>query len=156
MKTNELIRLLQEADPDNECEVTVMGKDIYFAERVEGYWDGYYETLIHDPNLKGKCYSIIGGRVTTEGDKVRLWVVSIEDAMNDCDSDEDLDNFKLEFDLTYTDPKRRGRIKKKYARAREGARWLTRLLDAEKEHGKDSEEAKACDAKWREFCPDEE
>jgi hypothetical protein len=87
MKTKELIEMLQEADPSGELEVVAphdgVWSDIYFVEVLEGYYDGAYQVLLHDPELKGKCYSVIGAQYRNDGSKVVLHVESIQDAMID-------------------------------------------------------------------------
>lgn len=40
MKTSELIKLLQETDPNNECEVCVDNYPVSDLERAPYYWDG--------------------------------------------------------------------------------------------------------------------
>ena len=80
MKTKDLIALLEKTDPTGELECNVNGSDIYFAERLPGYYDGYYEVLIHDP-AKKPYYSVAGAKLTTEGEKVRIRTLSAKDAL---------------------------------------------------------------------------
>ena len=83
MKTKELIRRLQEEDPNGETEVTVNGADIYFLETLPGYYDGCFPVLIHDPKLVDKCYSIIGVEIRGGGLKVRLNTMDLRDVLLD-------------------------------------------------------------------------
>jgi hypothetical protein len=83
MKTKELIRQLQEADPTGEVEVTAAGADIYYAASAPAYWDGPHFILQHDPAKVGRCYSIIGGRINYEGMKVKLHLVAWDDVLLD-------------------------------------------------------------------------
>ncbi len=78
MKTKELIRQLQEADPEGEKEVCVGNVDIYFVEKKAAYWDGNLQVLQHDPELIGKCWSIVGAKVLEKGYKLNLSCVDIE------------------------------------------------------------------------------
>jgi hypothetical protein len=85
MKVKELIRKLQEADPTGEIEVVVPSEDgwvdIYHLEVVEGYHDGPYQLLVHDPKLKDKSYSIVGAEYRNDGEKLVLHSYSIKDAL---------------------------------------------------------------------------
>lgn len=82
MKTKELIRRLQEEDPDGEAEVNCGGDDIYVVERLPGYYDGSYQTLIHAPHRK-PYYTPIGVTIRRRGDKVILKTLSVEDLLWD-------------------------------------------------------------------------
>ncbi len=83
MTSKELIAALQKEDPEGNLEVCVENKDIYFVEYKQAYWDGRLQRLIHDPDLKNKGYSIIGGKVTSRGMKLELHVMGIEDIIMD-------------------------------------------------------------------------
>lgn len=50
MKTKELIKLLQEADPSGECHVRMPGGIPITAYRLPGYYDGAYEYIDKDGN----------------------------------------------------------------------------------------------------------
>lgn len=96
MKTRELVRLLQEADPSGEAEANVDGCDIYQVYLEDGYYDGPYEVLIHDDNLK-PYWTIVGGQFRRDGKKVKIVTVSIHDAI--CEwvlAGKDPEDFKLE------------------------------------------------------------
>lgn len=83
MKTAELIRRLQEADPSGEAECVVGGQDIYFVSAEPGYYDGEYQVLVHDPAKRDRAWSIVGAIVTRRGTKVRLHVMGIRDCLLD-------------------------------------------------------------------------
>lgn len=59
MKTKELIEILQKVDPEGECHVRVRGCTPVWAEKKEGYWDGYY-SYIEDGVMH---FSIAGNKV---------------------------------------------------------------------------------------------
>jgi len=80
MKTKELIRQLQEADPSGEIEVCCGNEDIHFVETLEAYYDGKLQVLKRDPSKT--CYNIIGAKVTTRGCKVQIHSHSIRDAIS--------------------------------------------------------------------------
>jgi hypothetical protein len=82
MKTKELIRRLQEADPEGETECNVGGIDIYFVSREPGYYDGAYEVLLRADYLK-PFYDIIGVRICRQGSKINLRTVSSSDFLLD-------------------------------------------------------------------------
>lgn len=83
MKTKELIKRLQEADPSGELECCVGNVDIYFVEQLPAYYDGPLEVLVHDEALKDKCWSITGAKIVRSGQKVQIHTISIEDVMFD-------------------------------------------------------------------------
>lgn len=91
MKTKELIRQLQEHDPTGENECVVDGVDIHFVQHYPGYYDGWYEVLIRDPERTGRCYDVQAVRMTRAGQKVRLHLHSAEDAL--------LDNYNMPIEL---------------------------------------------------------
>jgi hypothetical protein len=80
MKSRELIRRIQEADPSGECECCVNNEDIHFVELLEAYYDGCLQVLVRDP-AKEPYYSIVGAKVLSDGHKVKLHLLSIEDAI---------------------------------------------------------------------------
>lgn len=79
MKAKELIRRLQQFDP--EVEVCVDNKDIYFLEPKPAYWDGKLQLLLHDPSKRG--WSIVGAKVVEKGEKLNIVALSIEDVIWD-------------------------------------------------------------------------
>lgn len=76
MKTNELIKLLQEEDPNNECHVR-FGGAIVGVERKEGYWDGPYSYI----NDKKQFV------ISTRDDKIDIHCTDVEDFIWDHDGD---------------------------------------------------------------------
>jgi hypothetical protein len=82
MKTRELIRRLQEADPSGETECCVDNHDIFFVERQFAFYDGALEILIRDPTRQPN-YDVVGGIIRRTGEKVRIHVLSLEDAIFD-------------------------------------------------------------------------
>lgn len=82
MKTAELIRALQQVDPEGTAEVVVGGRPIYFVEKLPGYYDGPYEILIQD-HTKDPYYNIVGMRQTRSGTKLRLVTIDMEDLILD-------------------------------------------------------------------------
>lgn len=82
MKTKELIRQLQLADPDGESECVVNGTtDILAVEPEPGYYDGSYQVLVRNPDLNGECYDVIGGIISTKGVKINLSTHTLREAM---------------------------------------------------------------------------
>lgn len=82
MKTKELIRLLQEEDPSGELECNVDGKDIYFVEKLPGYYDGAYKVLIRDETKKNQ-YNIDGISIRRDGFKIRLNTMGYDEVLLD-------------------------------------------------------------------------
>lgn len=60
MKTKDLIKMLQEADPKGEGHVRMAGGVPYYAESKEGYWDGPYSYIDENGNY---VYSIQGYKI---------------------------------------------------------------------------------------------
>ena len=80
MKTRDLIRRLQEADPTGELECVVGGYDVYFVERLPMYYDGLPALLVHDPEKRDREWSVVGLRVPGSGEeKVRITTLDAED-----------------------------------------------------------------------------
>ena len=69
MKTKELIKLLQEADPSGEAHVRMIGGTPVSVEIKEGYWDGSYTYFDDDGNLVE----------STDGSKVDIRVIDSSD-----------------------------------------------------------------------------
>ncbi len=86
MKTKDLIKLLQEADPSGENEVCVGNADIHFVDTEVAYWDGCLQVLERDP-ARAPYYDICGARYVGEGLKVVIHPLSISSAIF---NDEDL------------------------------------------------------------------
>ena len=83
MKTKELIRQLQELDPEGNCEVFGDG-DIYFLEKLPWYYDGKPGILIRDESKK-PYYDIVGMREITpaDGNKIYIKCMGLEDLAQD-------------------------------------------------------------------------
>lgn len=96
MKTKELIRQLQEADPTGETEVCVGNVDIHFVQRLPAYYDGTLQVLERDPTTK--YYNIIGGKYKRSGDKVNIHTLSISDAISNSPQDFVVDYSELPAD----------------------------------------------------------
>lgn len=83
MKTKELIKQLNEADPEGNSEVNIHGSgDIFHCESLPGYYDGCYEILIRN---KGKepFYNLEGIMFTKEGSKVIIKAYDFKDGLWD-------------------------------------------------------------------------
>jgi hypothetical protein len=80
MKTRELIRQLQEVDPSGETECCVDNHDIFFVERQFAFYDGALEILVRDP-ARQPYYDVVGGIIRRTGEKIRIHVLSLEDAI---------------------------------------------------------------------------
>ena len=92
MKTKELIRRLQEADPAGEEECVVGNHDIFFVENLPAYYDGRRQQLVRDPS-KAPYYDVVGARITGTGRKVQIHTLSVADALeNNPDMPVELDN----------------------------------------------------------------
>ena len=89
MKTKELIRRLNEADPSGELECVVGTDDIFFVESQPMYYDGRPVLLIRDPSRQ-PYYDVIGLRVPAGGSKVQIRTLSVEDVD---------DNTPIEYDV---------------------------------------------------------
>lgn len=84
MKTKELIRQLQEADPTGEEQACVNNVDIHYVDTEPAYYDGALQVLDRDESVQ--CYNIIGARYVRSGKKVVIHPLSIHDAIcNDSD-----------------------------------------------------------------------
>lgn len=79
MKTKELIKELQEADPTGEEEVTVGNTEIFTIENSPAYYDGCQQILIRDK--KNPYYNVISGKVRSKGNKICINTHSIYDAI---------------------------------------------------------------------------
>ena len=79
MKTRELIRLLEEADPSGELECCIQNCDINFVDVAPAYYDGPLELL----HRSGSDEKAVAASLTTTGQKVRIHALSIEDIIYD-------------------------------------------------------------------------
>jgi len=80
MKTKELIRQLQEIDPEGEAEVVVGRSDIYFLEKTAMFYDGLPTILIRDPS-KQPYYDVIGFKASCTGTKIMIKTYDYEDVL---------------------------------------------------------------------------
>lgn len=81
MKTRELIRRLQEADPSGDIEVCVGKYDIHFLTKVQAYYDGAHTILVRDESKSG--YNITGAIINRFGEKINLHLLSAQDVIDD-------------------------------------------------------------------------
>ena len=79
MKTKELIRQLQEADPSGELEVGIHNEDILSIEHLPAYYDGSLQVI--NKNEKGH---IVSGEIYRTGSKIKICTYPLEDAVLDC------------------------------------------------------------------------
>jgi hypothetical protein len=79
MKTSELIKHLQEADPSGEMECCLGNHDIHYVSAEPAYWDGCLQVLKRDPNKQ--YYNIIGAEYRSSGDKLVIHGLSVMDAI---------------------------------------------------------------------------
>lgn len=96
MKTNELIKLLQEADPDNECEVCSSNDIIIGVDRMPSYWDGRLMKVERDENHDPVKLSYV-----SSGNKIKLLIDCFEEAIYD-NPDVEVD-FGVNNDVRYID-----------------------------------------------------
>jgi len=82
VKTSELIRLLQEADPSGEAECCVDNEDIHCLDVLPGYYDGRLQVFTRDPT-KLPYFDIVGAKITGRGTKVKIRHLSIEELLID-------------------------------------------------------------------------
>lgn len=78
MKTNELIKQLQEADPKNECEVCINNHPVNYVDKMEYYWDGRLEQVTRDNHG-----TPVRGGYPAGGLKLKIHYDTLEDALSD-------------------------------------------------------------------------
>ena len=84
MKTKELIRMLQVADPSGELECCIDNKDIVSIYRERANRQGPLEVLITDSKVPyWNCHSIVGAKIIFGGEKICINAHSIEQAIMD-------------------------------------------------------------------------
>jgi len=81
--TAELIALLRAADPDGTTPVCVDNEDVHFVQRMPAYYDGRLQQFVHDEAKRGKAWSIVGARIVSSGDKVKIRTLSIREVLFD-------------------------------------------------------------------------
>ena len=86
MKTSELIKLLQDADPKDECRVCIGNCPVKEVQRDVFYWDGREEYVLRDENDQ-----VIKVGFPDSGDKINIHRDSIDEAL--------MDNPEAEIDL---------------------------------------------------------
>lgn len=92
MKTKDLIKLLQEADPSGENEVCVGNADIHFVGPEPAYYDGCLQVLKRDP-ARAPYYDVCGAKYVGDGTKIVIHTLSISSAIfNDEDLPVEFDN----------------------------------------------------------------
>lgn len=79
MKTKEVIRRLQEADPSGELEVSVGNLDIFYIDVLPAYYDGRQQVLTRDESCP--YYNVVGARYRSSGEKVVIHTLSIDSAV---------------------------------------------------------------------------
>jgi len=82
MKSSELIKQLQELDPEGVIEVCINNVDIYFLDVEGAYYDGSLQVLTRD-HSKDPYYNITGGKYVRSGSKIVLHPMSIRDVLWD-------------------------------------------------------------------------
>ena len=84
---------------DPETPVCVNNKEIYFMAVEPAYWDGCLQKLIEDPS-KRPYWSIVGVKITQNGNKVSLNPMGVEDViadLPDCPVEIDVENHAEEW-----------------------------------------------------------
>ena len=79
MKTKELIRQLQELDPEGNMDCCIDNQDIYMTAIEPSYYDGCKQILIRDS--KNPYYNVIGAKVTSKGQKLNISPLNIKSAL---------------------------------------------------------------------------
>lgn len=121
MKTKEMIRQLQKADPSGEEEVCVGNSDIHFVELLPAYYDGKLQVLVRDE--KTKFYNIVGAKILSSGSKVKIHTLSIKDAI--------WNNHDLPIDYSDLSEENAARYQQYYDKIREEARDVDYKLELE-------------------------
>jgi hypothetical protein len=82
---------------DPEAEIVCGGGGVYFVEQLPGYYDGYYEELIHEESKK-PYYSLKGIKYTRSGTKVVFHTMNAEDLIWNCETKADLEKLEFQFE----------------------------------------------------------
>ena len=99
MKTRDLIKQLQELDPEGNTEVVTPCGDIYFPEVQPAYWDGRLGVLIRDKRLQEEgYYHVKGMKIFSSGQKIVLHSMSLRDVI----WDQDMNEMTIEYDSEET------------------------------------------------------
>lgn len=124
MKTNEFIKLLQEEDPSNECDVCVGNNPVSWVEKLPYYYDGK-QTIVE--RVDG--YPVRGGYPSGTM-KMKIHYDTLEDAL--------MDNPDMELDLsgiTYegkVNPRDQKYIDQWIQDGRHFQEWRVKLIEAHK------------------------
>lgn len=79
MKTAELIKQLQDADPEGILEVVSGAEDTFYVECAPSYYDGNLFYVVRDPNIKG--YNVKEAVISRAGYKVNIRTIGIRDVL---------------------------------------------------------------------------
>lgn len=80
MKTSKLIKLLQDADPNDECTICIMNHPVRYIDRMPYYYDGRLEHIEREDDEYGKVLKV---GYKSGGDKIKIHFETIEDALMD-------------------------------------------------------------------------
>jgi hypothetical protein len=80
MKTKELVRLLQKADPTGEVDCCVDGIDIFSVQRLPAFQDGPKEVLHREADRKPN-FDVVRGTISRRGEKVLIKTLSLRSAL---------------------------------------------------------------------------
>lgn len=89
MKTKDLIKFLNEADPSGELECVVENRDIYHIEKLPGYYDGAAKIILRDYDKKSytdpNCglSNVCGMKITKNNYKIQIKTYGIDDMLLD-------------------------------------------------------------------------
>jgi hypothetical protein len=117
MKTKDLIKELQEADPSGESQVEIgNGGALYGVQRLPGYYDGWGEYIVRDEN--GEKYFL-----DYKNDKVRLYWWDLKEYIFDrLDNHDEVNKAKIETIAPDGDVGRKETLDKVVADARQWAK----------------------------------
>lgn len=118
MKTKEVIRQLQEADPTGEEHVTVENVDIFYIESLPAYYDGAAQQLIRDES--NPYYNVTGARFKRAGKKIQIVTHSIRYAIEQ--------NPDLPIDYSELPSDRQQQVKEAHDGVRQNTRDIERQL----------------------------
>jgi len=118
MKTKDVIKMLQEADPSGELECCIDNADIFFVDVIPAYWDGCFQTIGRDENNK-----IQNVTIHSQGDKVIIHYYHASDIILD------RPDLPVYYDSEYSEK----HCKPKVEAAREKAKRIIKEVDDEME-----------------------
>lgn len=76
MKTKDLIKQLQELDPEGEVECCIGNNTIIAVDKLPAYYDGHLEIA----NIE-KDYNVISHTITNKGEKIHFMTFGVTDAI---------------------------------------------------------------------------